>query len=238
MPRPRFVVFDLDGTLVDSQAGILRSFHATLRDRGRSASDGELLHLIGPPLGQSFARLGFAGDEIDEVVALYRRYYDQEGVDLCHLYDGVEEMLEALGDNGVRLGVATAKRVDFATRMLANLGVRRFFACVSGVSLDGRLTTKPEVVGDALGLLALKPNRRAAAWWILLPLGCVFAFSLAPPDILPGGLDFATDVLAALAHDLIPVGALWGYGSRDELSESGARVLAASPREMLRLMSD
>jgi phosphoglycolate phosphatase len=215
VPRPRFVVFDLDGTLVDSQAGILRSFHATLRDRGRSASDGELLHLIGPPLGQSFARLGFAGDEIDEVVALYRRYYDQEGVDLCHLYDGVEEMLEALGDNGVRLGVATAKRVDFATRMLANLGVRRFFACVSGVSLDGRLTTKREVVGDALGLLG-EPEGHGG--WMVG--------------------DRREDVLAALAHDLIPVGALWGYGSRDELSESGARVLAASPREMLRLMSD
>jgi hypothetical protein len=60
-------------------------------------------------------------------------------------------------------------------------------------------------------LLALKPNRRAAAWWILLPLGCVFAFSLAPPDILPGGLDFATDVLAALAFGLAAVWLLSNY---------------------------
>ena len=49
MPRPQFIIFDLDGTLADSQAGILHSFRATLNDRGRSASDDELRDLIGPP---------------------------------------------------------------------------------------------------------------------------------------------------------------------------------------------
>jgi phosphoglycolate phosphatase len=210
---PRFVVFDLDGTLADSQAGILRSFHATLGERGASATNDELLDLIGPPLGQSFSRLGFADEEIDEVVALYRRYYDRVGVDLCHLYDGVEEMLRALGDRGVRLSVATAKRVDFAMRMLDNLGVLDYFECVSGVSLDGRLSTKKEIVGDALGRLN-EPEGRGG--WMVG--------------------DRREDVLAALAHDLVPIGVLWGYGSRDELAESGAQLLAASPLETLALL--
>lgn len=209
VPRPRFVVFDLDGTLVDSQAGILRSFHATLGERGARASDAELLNLIGPPLGDSFARLGFAADEIDEVVALYRRYYDAEGVDLCHLYDGIEGMLRALGGNGVRLGVATAKRVDFAIRMLENLGVLDCFECVSGVSLDGRLSTKKDVVGDALVRLN-EPSGRGG--WMVG--------------------DRREDVLAALVHGLVPIGVLWGYGSRDELAESGAQFVVASPLEM------
>jgi hypothetical protein len=60
-------------------------------------------------------------------------------------------------------------------------------------------------------LLALKPNRRAAAWWILLPLGCVFAFSLAPPDVLSNAFDFATDDLAALAFGLAAVWLLSDY---------------------------
>jgi phosphoglycolate phosphatase len=208
-PRPRFVVFDLDGTLVDSQAGILNSFHTTLRERGVSATDAELLDLIGPPLGDSFARLGFAADEIDEVVTLYRHHYDREGIDLAHLYDGVEEMLKVLGDSDVRLAVATAKRVDFAIRMLENLGVLDHFECVSGVSIDGRLTTKKDVVGDAL--VRLNEPQGHGGW-------------------MAG--DRREDVLAALAHGLVPIGVLWGYGSRDELAESGARLVVASPLEI------
>jgi phosphoglycolate phosphatase len=215
LPRPRFVVFDLDGTLVDSQAGILSSFHATLHDRGVSATDAELVDLIGPPLGQSFARLGFADDEIEDVVALYRDYYDREGVDLCHLYDGVEDLLKALGDHDVRLGVATAKRVDFAVRVLTNLGVLDHFACVSGVSLDGRLTLKLEVVADALELLG-EPGGRDG--WMVG--------------------DRREDVLAGAAHELVTVGALWGYGSREELTESGARMLVTSPRDLRDLVID
>ena len=213
MSRPQFIIFDLDGTLADSQAGILHSFRATLNDRGRSASDDELRDLIGPPLGRSFARLGFADDEIDDVVALYRHYYDQDGVDLCHLYEGVRELLEGLDHDRVRLAVATAKRVDFATRMLANLGILGHFECVSGVSLDGRLNTKSEIVADALELLA--ESRSVQGWMVG---------------------DRREDILAATTHRLVPVGALWGYGSLIELAESGAQLLAPSPWELLGLV--
>lgn len=56
-----------------------------------------------------------------------------------------------------------------------------------------------------LGLLTLKPNRCARAWLIWLPLGCVIAFTLAPPPILPSGTDFFLDVIAALAVGLAAV---------------------------------
>ena len=62
-----------------------------------------------------------------------------------------------------------------------------------------------------LGLLALKPNRCAAAWLIWLPLGCVIAFTLAPPDILPSGTNFFLDVIAALAVGLAAVWLLSNY---------------------------
>ena len=62
-----------------------------------------------------------------------------------------------------------------------------------------------------LALLALKPNRRAAAWWIWLPLGCVIAFTLAPPAILPSGTNFFLDVIAALAAGLAAVWLLSNY---------------------------
>ena len=60
-------------------------------------------------------------------------------------------------------------------------------------------------------LLTFKRNRCAAAWWILLPVACVAALSLAPPDIIPGGLDFLLDVVAALAVGLAAVWLLANY---------------------------
>ncbi len=62
-----------------------------------------------------------------------------------------------------------------------------------------------------LGLLALKPNRRAAAWWIWLPAGCLLAFTQAPVAILPAGTNFLLDIIAALAAGLAAVWLLSNY---------------------------
>jgi phosphoglycolate phosphatase len=206
---PTFVVFDLDGTLADSQEGILFSFHATLADLGRSATDDELRDLIGPPLGDSFARLGFAGEEIADVVALYRRHYDKEGVDRCRPYDGVLEMLDILSEAGVRLGLATAKRVDFAVRVLENFGVLGAFETVCGASMDSLFTTKVEILGEALTSLG---NPSPADGWMVG--------------------DRREDVIAALHHGLRAVGVTWGYGSQLELVDGGVSTLFATPSEL------
>ncbi len=211
MPRPSFVIFDLDGTLADTGDGILHSFHLTLSDLGRHASDDELRDLIGPPLDESFARLGFADGEIANAVVLYRAYYDREGVDRCSPYDGIEELLDELRSDSVVLAVATAKRVDFAVRVLDNLGILDYFQSVSGASLDGSLDTKQGIVSEALRLLG-EP---------------------APEEGWMVG-DRREDILAARSHSLYPVGALWGYGSRTELVESGAELLVATPSEIIR----
>ncbi len=76
-------------------------------------------------------------------------------------------------------------------------------------------------------LLALKPNRRAAAWWVLLPLGLVFVFSLAPPDTLPGDINFFVDVVAALAFGLAAVWLLSNYLRRSHRLITFLCVLAA-----------
>jgi phosphoglycolate phosphatase len=212
MTRPSLVIFDLDGTLADSQSGVLHSFALTLGDVGRSASDEELRDLIGPPLSESFARLGFVGDDIDDAVMRYRAYYDREGVDMSHLYDGTFEMLGALHDNGIELAVATSKRVDFARRMLRNLGIEDFFPVICGAALDGTANTKTDVLEETLGLV----DRH--------PLGEIWMVG-----------DRREDVLAAIFHSLVPVGALWGYGGPSELEESGAEILVAVSSDLLKV---
>jgi phosphoglycolate phosphatase len=207
--RPSFIVFDLDGTLADSQEGILHCFHATMGERGRRVSDERLRGLIGPPLDDSFASLGLALDEIDDAVARYREHYARDGVDRCRLYPGVAELLGSLRDRDVTLAVATAKRVDFAHRVLERLGVASCFSLVRGAGLDGSLRTKREIVGSALGELDGVATR--AGWMVG---------------------DRREDMGAARWHGLGAVGALWGYGSRHELLESGAQLLATSPSDL------
>jgi phosphoglycolate phosphatase len=211
--HPSLIVFDLDGTLADSQAGVLHSFTLTLADFGQSASAETLRDLIGPPLSVSFARLGFVGDDVDVAVTRYRTYYDRDGVDMSLLYDGIAEMLGALRDRGVELAVATSKRVDFARRMLRNLGIEDFFPVICGAALDGTLNTKREVLEEALRLVRPRP----------------------PGEVWMVG-DRSEDVRAAIFHSVVSVGALWGYGARAELEDGGATILVADPSDLLRVL--
>ena len=205
MVRPSLVVFDLDGTLADSQEGVLHSFALTLAEDGRRESVTNLRNLIGPPLSESFERLGYDDEAIDDAVVRYRVHYDRDGVDMSRLYDGAMAMLDGLRALGIELRVATSKRVDFARRMLRNLAVDSYFSVVCGAALDGTLNTKREVLDEAL---RFAPSHSPIRSWMVG--------------------DRREDMRAALDLAVVPVGALWGYGSPDELRESGALLAMPS----------
>lgn len=208
--RPRHVIFDLDGTLADSSPGILWSFRSTLEVIGFEADEGYLRHLIGPPLGESFRSLGVAEQDIDRVVEIYREFYARRGVHEAALYDGVVPTLQALVDEGVRLGVATAKRVDFAHEMLTSLGVAAHFDLIAGASLDLSVTGKYEIMTQVLEQWAV---RESADVWMVG--------------------DRHYDMVAARAHGVMAVGAQWGFGSDEELTEAGAHWLVARPAGLI-----
>ncbi len=203
-PSRAGAIFDLDGTLVDSAPGILEAFRRTLADTGRRASDEVLATLIGPPLTDSFRTLGFAESELRGVIARYREHYATIGVPGCRPYEGVHDMLTRLREQGWALAVATAKRQDFAERILTDWGLDRHFAAVAGASLDGRLGPKTEIVSRARTRLAPHEPR-----WMV------------------GDRRF--DVLAARACGLGCVGVSWGYGTLAELETAGALAVVSSP---------
>ena len=212
---PEYVIFDLDGTIADSQEGILYSFRLTLDELGIERSDDDLRQLIGPPLEESFRTLGIDGDALGPVVDRYRDFYGKFGVQRARLYDGIFETLRVLEESDVLMGVATAKRVDFAHEMLGSLGVASFFRTIAGVSFDDSLTTKKQVLNGVLDYF--QPPRRRR----VLMVG-----------------DRQQDVLASIFHGIVPIGVLWGYGSRDELDTSGAEYIIDDPRDLLELGVD
>src|SRR5665811_609257 len=93
---PPLVLFDLDGTLADSQAGILASYRVALGELGISATDVQLRESIGPPIDVSLAKLGVGERDIVRTIEVYRGYYSMTGLTMSRPYDGVHETLEEL----------------------------------------------------------------------------------------------------------------------------------------------
>jgi len=204
------VLFDLDGTITDPALGITNSVFYALRELGIPCpAREELFSFIGPPLKWSFAHM-FGMDEAatDEAVRLYRVYYADTGIFEAEVYPGIPEALEKLRAAGLRLAVATAKPEPFAVRVMEHYGAAGFFDTVSGAGMDERKTEKAAVIREALRRMGLPPAG----------------------GVMVGDREY--DVLGAKAVGLPCVGALWGYGSREELAAAGASVLAEKPADI------
>ena len=194
------VLFDLDGTLSESAPGILGSLQRAFADVGVPWVDEVTARsLLGPPFSHSLPPL--VGDQnMDAVVAAYRRHYVEQGA-LLHTrcYDGIRELVSTLHDSAIQLAVATSKPEPHAIRIVAHLGLAEYFPLVGGDTVDGRRDSKAQVIGDVLRRLGRPPAE----------------------SVLMVG-DRSHDVLGAAAHGLSCAGALWGYGTRAELENAGA----------------
>lgn len=142
------VLFDLDGTLVDSSEGITKSVSHALQKRGYGTYAPESLKsFIGPPLRESF--MAFCGVDTDEGTALveaYREYYAKTGIFECSVYPGIREMLSALRKAGKPLFVATSKPEAFARRVLGHFALTGSFVFIGGARMDNTRTDKCEVI--------------------------------------------------------------------------------------------
>lgn len=189
--RPQLVIFDLDGTLTDSAEGIVSSFRDALGRVGAPVPDGDLTALVvGPPMHLTLHGMGL-GDRADAAVAAYRADYTSRGWAMNRLYEGVAELLSDLHAAGVRLAVATSKAEPTARRILEHFGVDGFFEVIAGATVDGRRSTKADVLAHALAQLVPLPQR-------VLMVG-----------------DRSHDVDGAAAHGIDTVVVGWGYGHED-----------------------
>jgi phosphoglycolate phosphatase len=206
------VLFDLDGTLTDPGDGFVACVsHALAKLECRPYADPEIRRHVGPPLEETLARLIEDRAKIPAAVAFYRERYASLGYLENAVYPGIEEALRALHARGMRLFVATSKPTVYAERILAHFGLDRFFRGIYGSELDGTRSDKAR-------LLAYVLDKECIAEGVMVG-------------------DRAQDIAAALAFDLHPVGALWGYGSQAELVAAGARTLCGQPSALPSLIA-
>lgn len=185
------MIFDLDGTLTDSAAGIVASFRHALGEIGAVVPEGDLAgRIVGPPMHVTLTSMGL-GDRADEAVTAYRADYTTRGWAMNSVFDGIPALLTDLGAAGVRLAVATSKNELTARRIIEHFGLDEHFEVIAGASPDDVRSSKADVVAHALAQLAPLPQR-------VLMVG-----------------DRSHDVEGAAAHGIDTVVVEWGYGASD-----------------------
>lgn len=211
----RAVLLDLDGTLTDSAAGILGSLRAALRELGQEPDPAvDLTFVIGPPMADVMGSVlaPYGDDRVDEAVAAYRRHYGETGLFDAAVYDGAGDVLRTLQSAGCRLFLATAKRVDFAVRLLERFGLAGHFAGIYGSVPGGALDRKPDLIRHILAREGIDPA-----------------------DAVMVG-DRRYDIAGARANGVRAIGATWGYGARQELEAEGADALADTLPDLVPLL--
>lgn len=208
-----WIFLDLDGTLTDAAPGITRSIEHALTEMGLSSpGEATLRGYIGPALQEIFPELGVS--DVDRAIALYRERYTDVGLYENSVYDRAPAMMEALRAMGFRLALATAKPIAYAAKITAHFGLAPMMDAEFGSELDGTRTDKRDLLRHCLARTGADPRR---------------SFMLG---------DRMHDARGALANGLTPLGALWGFGTRDELEAAGCAAIGAAPADIPALVED
>lgn len=143
MKKYKYVLFDLDGTLMDTSKGIIEAIAYTMKKYGKDVpGESELRTLIGPPMQNSFQKLYDLSDEkAMEMANVFRDVYKTDEFLLQSVvYDGIFDLFDSLKKNGIKTGIATYKREDYAKHLLIEKGFDKYTPWMYGSDFEGKLT--------------------------------------------------------------------------------------------------
>ena len=208
----RAVLFDLDGTIIDSSEGITKSVQYALKFYGIDEEDLTRLNVfIGPPLVYSFSTYyGFDKVKSREAVSKYRERYLTVGVYECSMYPGVREAILQLKEQGYLVAIASSKPENTCRVILEHLGILELFDEVVGATDDGKIDTKEEVLKELM--------RR----WYDIPREemCLIG-------------DTVFDAEGARQVGIRSICVSYGFGDKEEMLKEGAEVICDTMEEVV-----
>lgn len=202
------VLFDVDGTLIDSAPGILHTLEEVFRQMGVDTAGMDMTRYLGPPLRRTFGEHFSQEEQIEQATALYRASYKAKGSHECRPYPGAAEMLRRLRQAGILLSTATSKPTAVVEPILREQGLAPLFDFIAGASMDKSRDTKTDVVRYVLAQPMMQGRR-------VLMVG-------DRHDDMRGAADCGLDAAAVL----------YGYGSRAELEPFRPVFFAGSCEEL------
>ena len=197
------VFLDLDGTIMDSQAGIISSLKHAFRAIDRpDLAETDLKWMIGPPFVDSFTKIGLS--KPDDAIEAYRVHYQEAGMFDATVYPAIPETLDRLLDDGFRLYLATAKPHLYARQITAHFGIAPRMTREFGPETDGTRNWKGDLLAYALEQTGEDPKR----------------------SVMVG--DRHHDMAAAAEVGMPSIAVRWGYGHAEEWETAAQTIDAAA----------
>ena len=194
------VLFDVDGTIVDSAPAVMNAFRGALSDYDLPIPDDQRLRTyVGPPLWYSLSDLGYEGELLANLVSGYRARYQAHYLD-PEPFPGVIELLHDLHRAGIPLATATSKQAPMALAQMEHLGLSEVFDVIAGATPDPA-SSKATVIREALTRLEAR------------------GVDTSHPVIIG---DSIWDVRGAQEAGIPVIGVGWGYATEDGLNEADA----------------
>lgn len=209
--KPKLVIMDMDGTIADTSPGILDSYRHVAYFLGVPVPEDEVMFSrMGGSLPENIARIyELDAEGARRATDAYREYYGREGFLKAEPYDGIRELLEALGAEGIPVSIATMKLEEYAKLQVAHWGLESAFQSVNGSDvLDCQ--SKSDLIDRAL-----------------------YHAGVEPEEALMVG-DTANDYRGAVESGVPFLAVTYGYGFTKGICEEHGLEYAVSPREVMR----
>ncbi|MBP5453258.1 MAG: HAD hydrolase-like protein [Lachnospiraceae bacterium] len=205
-----YVFFDLDGTLSDSFEGVSKGIQIALKSVGIEEDRSNMRKCMGPPIGYSFKTFWHLSDEeVEKATAAYREYYNKIGLFENTPYEGIKDVLIKIKESGRKLAVTTSKPEKFTIPILDKFGMNGIFDVIAAATLDGKRTTKTDVLEYALEAFG-NPDKSKV--------------------VLIGDTKFDAEGAKNVGIDCI--GVLYGFGTKESLLEAGVKDIAPTVQEI------
>lgn len=214
MSKYKYILFDFDGTLVDSSEGIFKSLTYAFENMGHGTPAEELLRkFVGPPLHYSFTKFcGFTSEHAYEMTEKYRERYKKIGYLENRVYDGIPEMLERLQNEGYTLGTASSKPIQFIDDICAQRDIKKYFSHIGGTQFDNIKESKTVVIENAMKALGAGNGN----------------------TLMVGDTSF--DIQGAHEAGIPCCAVLFGFGNRAEFEEYKAEYIIENPGDIFNIL--
>ena len=212
----KLVIFDVDGTLLDTSEGLLSSTIYMIDQLGFAMpEEQELLSFVGPRIQDSVQRVfGLQGEKLQEAVSIFRNYYKEKEVLHARPYDGIYDVLSVLKKQGIHITVATNKRQDFTDELMKKYKFSSYMEGIFGTDMAGMLS-KADLINKCLKQF---------------PECCL------DDAVMVGDSDY--DAEAAYASGIDFVGVTYGFGFSvvRDLVKWPYTGISGSPRELIEIL--
>lgn len=211
----QYILFDLDGTLTDSGDGIIKAIQYSLKHFGIEVKDlDDLRKFVGPPLRDSYKKFYSFDDEKAEIgIEKFREYYINKGIYENKVYDGIEDTLKTLKENGKTLIIATSKPEVHAKIVLEHFNLTKYFDFIGGADLEETRVKKGDVIKYALEEAKITDLSKA---------------------IMIGDREY--DIIGARDNNIKSIGVLYGYGDVVEFTQARASYVVKTPKDLLEIL--